>query len=59
MSDQVLDRLFAGFYEAINRDRPPASAIREARESLMRTSLNEREQDDPADWGQLLLFSTP
>lgn len=55
----VLDRLFDGFYEAINRDRPPATAAREARESLMRTSLNASEQDDPADWGSLLLYSRP
>ena len=55
----VLDRLFDGFYEALNRDRPPATAAREARESLLRTALDEQEQDDPADWGALMMYSLP
>ena len=56
---KVYDRLFDGFYEAINRDRTAAASAREARESLLRTSLNEYEQDDPADWGSMMLYSLP
>jgi hypothetical protein len=56
---KVYDRLFDGFYEAINRDRTAAASAREARESLLRTSLNEYEQDDPADWGSMVLYSLP
>ena len=56
---KIYDRLFDGFYEAINRDRTAAASAREARESLLRTSLNEYEQDDPADWGSMVLYSLP
>jgi hypothetical protein len=59
IDDGRLDRMMDGFFQALNRDRPPARAIGEARESLLRDSLSGEDLDDPGLWGSLLLFANP
>ncbi len=56
---ETLDRLFDGFYEAINRDRSAAASAREARDKLISSSINEFNQDDPGEWGALMLYARP
>lgn len=55
----VLERMLDGFWSALNRDRPVARALAEARDSLMRDALLGEDLDDPSLWGSLVLFTTP
>lgn len=55
----VQERFFDGYFSALNRDRPPARALIDARDSLMRDALIGVDLDDPGIWGTALLFSSP
>lgn len=55
----ALERMMDGFWAALNRDRPVARAVADARDSLMRDSLLGEDLDDPALWGSLVLYTTP
>lgn len=59
VDEAAQDRFFDGFFAAVNRDRPPARALGEARQSLQRDALLGVDNDDPGLWGAMLLFSTP
>ncbi len=59
IDEAAQERFFDGYFAAINRDRPAARALGEARESLMRDALMGIDNDDPGLWGSVLLFSAP
>jgi len=59
IEEAVQERFLDGYFAALNRDRPPARALNEARESLMRDALLGVDNDDPGLWGAMLLLSTP
>ncbi|MEC8422964.1 MAG: CHAT domain-containing protein, partial [Myxococcota bacterium] len=59
IEEAAQERFFDGYFAALNRDRPPARALNEARESLMRDALLGVDNDDPGLWGSMLLLSTP
>ena len=59
VEEAAQERFFDGYFAALNRDRPPARALNEARESLMRDALLGVDNDDPGLWGSMLLLSNP
>jgi hypothetical protein len=59
IEEAAQERFLDGYFAALNRDRPPARALNEARESLMRDALLGIDNDDPGLWGSMLLLSTP
>ncbi len=52
-------RFVDGFYEALNRDRPVARALGDARSALLRDAMMGEEARDPALWGSIVLYGVP
>jgi hypothetical protein len=57
--ESSMRRFVDGFFEALNRDRPPARALGDARSSLLRDALMGEEARDPALWGSIVLYGVP
>jgi hypothetical protein len=57
--ESSMRRFVDGFFEALNRDRPPARALGDARSSLLRDALMGEEARDPALWGSIVLYGAP
>ena len=53
------EKFIDGFFEGLNRDRPPARAVGEARQVMLRNTLLDEDLDDPALWGAMILFAHP
>ncbi len=52
-------RYLTSVYDALNRERAPARALAEARETLVNTLGSGGEQADPSYWGAFLYFGAP
>jgi CHAT domain-containing protein len=53
-------RYLTSVYDALNRERSPARALAEARESLQTADLTgESHQNDPSYWGAFLYIGAP
>ncbi len=55
--ESVRGKYLYTFYEAGNRDRPPARAMVEAREAIQKNP--ETPNFDPSYWGQFVLYGSP
>jgi hypothetical protein len=57
--ESSMRRFVDGFYEALNRDRPVARALGDARSALLRDAMMGEEARDPALWGSIVLYGVP
>ncbi len=59
IADSSMRRFVDGFYEALNRDRPAARALGDARSALLRDAIMGEEAQDPGIWGSIVLYGVP
>ena len=59
LPDQIQERYVDGFYDAFNRDRPPARALAEGRQGLLADPVVGASAHDPSLWGAMMLFGLP
>ena len=57
--ESSMRRFVDGFYEALNRDRPTARALGDARSALLRDAMQGEEARDPGLWGSLVFYGEP
>ncbi|MFT5682646.1 MAG: hypothetical protein ACI8RZ_003568, partial [Myxococcota bacterium] len=57
--ESSMRRFVDGFFEALNRDRPAARALGDARGALLRDAMMGDEARDPGMWGSIVLYGVP